>query len=166
MAENAGGNKVVKYGPTGSSVLAMEVVLADGTVTWFGGKRRKDVTGYDFVHLMVGSEGTLGLITRIILKLLPLPAFGVDLLVPFPTVDAAIRFVPRIALEGRVVPAFFVWLARAYLPRRMLYTARPSAMCWSGAPALQTTTCAFPTRLPRRRTVALAKRSAAGAGRR
>jgi len=105
VAENAGGNKVVKYGPTGSSVLAMEVVLADGTVTWFGGKRRKDVTGYDFVHLMVGSEGTLGLITRIILKLLPLPAFGVDLLVPFPTVDAAIRFVPRIALEGRVVPA-------------------------------------------------------------
>ena len=105
VAENAGGNKVVKYGPTGSSVLALEVVLADGTVTWFGGKRRKDVTGYDFVHLMVGSEGTLGLITRIILKLLPLPAFGVDLLVPFPTVDAAIRFVPRIALEGRVVPA-------------------------------------------------------------
>lgn len=105
VAENAGGNKVVKYGPTGSSVLAMEVVLADGTVTWFGGKRRKDVTGYDFVHLMVGSEGTLGLITRIILKLLPLPAFGVDLLVPFPTVDAAIRFVPRIPLEGRVVPA-------------------------------------------------------------
>ena len=105
VAENAGGNKVVKYGPTGSSVLALEVVLADGTVTWFGGKRRKDVTGYDFVHLMVGSEGTLGLITRVILKLLPLPAFGVDLLVPFPTVDAAIRFVPRIALEGRVVPA-------------------------------------------------------------
>jgi len=105
VAENAGGNKVIKYGPTGSSVLALEVVLADGSVTWFGGKRRKDVTGYDFVHLMVGSEGTLGVITKIVLKLLPLPAFGVDLLIPFPTVEAAIRFVPRIALEGRVTPA-------------------------------------------------------------
>ncbi len=105
VAENAGGNKVIKYGPTGSSVLAMEVVLADGSLTRFGGKRRKDVTGYDFVHLMVGSEGTLGLITKIVLKLLPLPAFTVDLLVPFPTVDAAIRFVPRIALEGHVTPA-------------------------------------------------------------
>jgi glycolate oxidase len=83
----------------------MEVVLADGSVTWFGGKRRKDVTGYDFVHLMVGSEGTLGLITKIVLKLLPLPAFGVDLLIPFPTVESAIRFVPRIALEGKVTPA-------------------------------------------------------------
>ena len=105
VAENAGGNKVIKYGPTGNSVLAMEVVLADGSVTWFGGKRRKDVTGYDFVHLMVGSEGTLGLITKIVLKLMPLAAFTVDLLVPFPTVEAAIRFVPRIALEGKVTPA-------------------------------------------------------------
>ncbi|MFR5880441.1 MAG: FAD-binding oxidoreductase [Cloacibacillus evryensis] len=73
VAENAGGNKVVKYGPTGSHVLGMEVVLPDGSVSWFGGKRRKDVTGYDFVHLMVGSEGTLGIVTKIILKLLPCP---------------------------------------------------------------------------------------------
>ncbi|MEG1799740.1 MAG: FAD-binding oxidoreductase, partial [Synergistaceae bacterium] len=62
VAENAGGNKVVKYGATGNHVLGMEVVLPDGSVTWFGGKRRKDVTGYDFAHLMVGSEGTLGII--------------------------------------------------------------------------------------------------------
>lgn len=56
VAENAGGNKVIKYGATGSHVLGMEVVLPDGSVTWFGGKRSKDVTGYDFVHLMVGSK--------------------------------------------------------------------------------------------------------------
>lgn len=84
IAENAGGNKVIKYGSTGASVLALEVVLADGSVTWFGGKRRKDVTGYDFVRLLVGSEGTLGVVTKAILKLVPLPERVVDLLVPFP----------------------------------------------------------------------------------
>mgnify|MGYP004445249713 FL=1 len=52
IAENAGGNKVIKYGTTGAQLLALEVVLADGSVTQFGGKRRKDVTGLDFVHLM------------------------------------------------------------------------------------------------------------------
>lgn len=105
IAENAGGNKVVKYGPTGSHVLALEVVLTDGSVTWFGGKRRKDVTGYDFVHLMVGSEGTLGLITKAVLRLVPFPAHTVDLLVPFRDIPAAMAFVPKIMTEARLVPA-------------------------------------------------------------
>ncbi len=105
IAENAGGNKVVKYGPTGSHVLALEVVLPDGSVTWFGGKRRKDVTGYDFVHLMVGSEGTLGLITRAVLRLVPFPAHTVDLLVPFEDIPSAMDFVPRIMTEARIVPS-------------------------------------------------------------
>lgn len=105
VAENAGGNKVVKYGPTGSHVLGMEVVLPDGSVSWFGGKRRKDVTGYDFVHLMVGSEGTLGIVTKIILKLLPCPSFIVDLLVPFADVGSAIKAVPAVMTEGKCVPS-------------------------------------------------------------
>ena len=105
VAENAGGNKVVKYGPTGSHVLGLEVVLADGSVSWFGGKRRKDVTGYDFAHLMVGSEGTLGVVTKIILKLLPLPGHVVDLLVPFSDIPTAMEFVPKIMMEGRVTPS-------------------------------------------------------------
>lgn len=105
VAENAGGNKVIKYGPTGASVLALEAVLADGSVTWFGGKRRKDVTGYDFVHLLVGSEGTLAVITKIILKLLPLPARVVDLLVPFPDTESAVAFAPKIMTEGKILPA-------------------------------------------------------------
>lgn len=105
VAENAGGNKVVKYGPTGSHVLGMEVVLPDGAVSWFGGKRRKDVTGYDFVHLMVGSEGTLGIVTKIILKLLPCPSFIVDLLVPFADVGSAIKAVPAVMTEGKCVPS-------------------------------------------------------------
>lgn len=105
VAENAGGNKVVKYGATGASVLALEAVLADGSVHWFGGKRRKDATGYDLVHLLVGSEGTLAVITKIVLKLLPLPGKVVDLLVPFPSTESAIDFVPRITIEGKVIPA-------------------------------------------------------------
>jgi glycolate oxidase len=113
VAENAGGNKVVKYGSTGASVLALEVVLADGSVTWFGGKRRKDVTGYDFVHLLAGSEGTLGIITKIILRLLPLPTKVVDLLVPFPDTDTAVAFVPKIMIEGKVIPASIEFLDRS-----------------------------------------------------
>lgn len=112
IAENAGGNKVVKYGPTGSHVLALEVVLPDGSVTWFGGKRRKDVTGYDFVHLMVGSEGTLGLITRAILSLVPYPTHTVDLLVPFRDIPEAMAFVPRIMTEARLVPSSIEFMDR------------------------------------------------------
>ncbi len=105
IAENAGGNKVVKYGATGAQVLALEAVLADGTVTWFGGKRRKDVTGLDFVHIMAGSEGTLAIITKAILKLMPQPKHSVDLLIAFPDAESAIAFVPRIITEGRLIPA-------------------------------------------------------------
>ena len=105
VAENAGGNKVIKYGTTGANVLGMEVVLPSGEVTWFGGKRRKDVTGLDLVHLVAGSEGTLCLITKIIVKLVPLPLCVVDLLIPFSTMEAAISFVPGILTGNRIVPA-------------------------------------------------------------
>src|SRR6056297_1409658 len=115
LAENAGGNKVVKYGPTGDHVMGIEVVLPDGTVDWFGGKLVKNVTGYDFVSLMVGSEGTLGIITKIILKLIPLPEFTVDLLVPFKTVEEAIAFVPKIMIEAHTIPASLEFMDNASL---------------------------------------------------
>lgn len=105
IAENAGGNKVIKYGATGAQVLALEVVLADGSVTWFGGKRRKDVTGLDFVHLMAGSEGILGVITKAVLKLMPMPKYTVDILAAFPDAETAIAFVPQIIKEGGLIPA-------------------------------------------------------------
>jgi len=127
VAENAGGNKVIKYGPTGASVLALEAVLADGSVTWFGGKRRKDVTGYDFAHLLVGSEGTLAVITKIVLKLLPLPSRVVDLLVPFRDVETAMRFVPRIMTEGKILPSSIEFMDRRsiLLVERYLNTTMP-----------------------------------------
>ncbi len=127
VAENAGGNKVVKYGTTGNSVLALEAVLPDGTVTWFGGKRRKDATGYDFAHLIVGSEGTLAVVTKIILKLLPLPGKVVDLLVPFPDVASAIDFAPRIQSEGKVIPSSIEFMdgKSIRLAERFLNTVLP-----------------------------------------
>ncbi len=104
VAENAGGGKAVKYGVTGRYVMGLEVVLPTGEIVQFGGKRVKDVTGYDLVQLMVGSEGTLGIFTKITLKLLPLPTARVDLLVLFKDVPSAIAMVPKIMTNGRIIP--------------------------------------------------------------
>ena len=74
-------------------------------LTWFGGKRRKDVTGLDFVHLLCGSEGTLAVVTKAVLKLMPMPRHAVDLLAAFPDAKTAIDFVPKIIKEGGLIPA-------------------------------------------------------------
>jgi glycolate oxidase len=105
IAENAGGGRAIKYGVTSRYVLGLEVVLPTGEIVQLGGKRVKDVTGYDLVHLMVGSEGTLGIVTQAILKLVPLPVERVVVLVPFPDVQTAIDAVPLIMTQGRVVPS-------------------------------------------------------------
>lgn len=104
VAENAGGNKAVKYGTTSRHVYGLEVVLPNGDVMTLGGKCVKDVTGYDLIHLIVGSEGTLGIVTKIWLKLLPLPKFKADLLVPFNSMQVAIEVVPKIMTTGGILP--------------------------------------------------------------
>lgn len=104
VAENAGGGKAIKYGVTGRYIYGLEMVMPTGEIVEFGGKRVKDVTGYDIVHLMVGAEGTLGIYTKIILKLLPLPTATADLLVLFKDVDTAIGVVPKIMTNGRIIP--------------------------------------------------------------
>jgi glycolate oxidase len=104
VAENAGGGRAVKYGVTGQYILGLEVVTPEGRIIHLGGKRVKDVVGYDLVKLMVGSEGTLGIFTKIIIKLLPLPAEKVDLLVLFKDVDTAIGIVPKIITNGKIIP--------------------------------------------------------------
>ncbi len=104
VAENAGGAKAVKYGVTGRYVIGLEVVTPTGGVINLGGKLVKNVTGYDLVQLMVGSEGTLGVVTKVTLKLLPLPRASVDLLCLFPSAADAIAAVPRMVAAGGVVP--------------------------------------------------------------
>ncbi|NLD05875.1 MAG: FAD-binding protein, partial [Synergistaceae bacterium] len=133
IAENAGGNKVIKYGATGAQLLALEVVLADGTVTWFGGKRRKDVTGLDFTHLMAGSEGTLAIITKAILKLLPLPKYSVDLLAAFPDPETAIAFVPQIITRGGIIPASIEFMDKKALELVERYLNHPVPASNAGA---------------------------------
>ncbi|MDR3354892.1 MAG: FAD-binding oxidoreductase [Synergistaceae bacterium] len=112
VAENAGGNKVIKYGATGAHVLGLEVVLPDGRVTAFGGKRRKDVTGYDFIRLIVGSEGTLAVVTKIILNLLPLPKCVMDLLAPMPDIESAVRLASLVATKSGVMPSSIEFMDR------------------------------------------------------
>ncbi|PKL03292.1 MAG: FAD-binding oxidoreductase, partial [Spirochaetae bacterium HGW-Spirochaetae-9] len=73
IAENAGGGKAVKYGVTSRYIMGVELVTPTGEVVWLGGKLSKDVTGYDLPHLIVGSEGTLGIVTTAIIKLIGLP---------------------------------------------------------------------------------------------
>ncbi|MFN2362996.1 MAG: FAD-binding oxidoreductase [Halarsenatibacteraceae bacterium] len=104
IAENAGGGKAVKYGVTGRYIMGMEVVLPNGEVVELGGKRVKDVTGYDLKKLMVGSEGTLGIVTKATVKLLPKPTKEVALLVLFDDAKTAISTVPKIMTETGIIP--------------------------------------------------------------
>jgi glycolate oxidase subunit GlcD len=104
VAENAGGGKAVKYGVTARYVVGLEVVTPTGQIVRLGGKLVKDVTGYNLIQLMVGSEGTLGVFTKITLKLLPTPRASVDLLCLFRSVEDAISAVPQIMTSGGIIP--------------------------------------------------------------
>lgn len=104
VAENAGGGRAVKYGVTGRYIIGLEVVTPEGEIIHLGGKRVKDVVGYDLIHLMVGSEGTLGIFTKIYIKLLPLPAKKVNLLVLFADISTAVAVVPKIITFGKIIP--------------------------------------------------------------
>ncbi len=92
IAENAGGPRAMKYGVTKNYVTGLEVVFPDGTITKIGGKLLKNVTGYDLLDLIVGSEGTLAIVTEATLRVLPLPIIIIDLLIPFKCVEDACAF--------------------------------------------------------------------------
>ena len=105
VAENAGGGRAIKYGVTGQYVLGLEAVLPTGEIVEMGGKRLKDVTGYDLIHLMIGSEGTLGIFTKIILRLLPLPTATAVLLIPFENAAAAVAAFPKVIANAGLLPS-------------------------------------------------------------
>ena len=111
VAENAGGPRAVKYGVTRHYVCGLEAVLPSGELVTMGGKLVKDVTGYDLMQLLLGSEGTLAIITKIILRLLPLPKVRVDLLVPFNDFHAASRSVSDI-IKNRIVPCALEFMGK------------------------------------------------------
>ena len=96
ISTNAGGMRAVKYGVTRDYIRGLTVVLPDGSIEHIGGKVVKNSSGYDLKDLIVGSEGTLCIITEAILKLLPKPAYSVSMLLPFNTMEKAIEVVPHI----------------------------------------------------------------------
>lgn len=100
VATNAGGMRAVKYGVTRHHVLGVEAVVGTGEVIDCGGKFVKSTSGYDLTQLMIGSEGTLGLVTRAILRLHPRPCLHATLLAPFATLDQIAAAVPSVVTSG------------------------------------------------------------------
>jgi glycolate oxidase len=100
VSENSGGPKAVKYGVTRDYVLNLEVVLPGGDIIWTGANVLKNSTGYNLTQLMCGSEGTLGIITKIVFKLRGLPQKSVLLLIPFVTNEEACRAIAEIFRSG------------------------------------------------------------------
>jgi glycolate oxidase len=100
VAENAGGPRCLKYGVTRDYVLGLTVVIPTGEILRVGHRSIKGVAGYDLTALLVGSEGTLGIVTEIMVKLLPRPRHVATALVPFPSVEAAARAVTRVLTSG------------------------------------------------------------------
>ena len=100
ISTNAGGLRAVKYGVTRDYVLALTVVLADGRIIELGKSVCKTSSGYSLLHLMIGSEGTLGIITEMTMKLIPNPICDISCLVPFRDVESCIHFVPKIKMAN------------------------------------------------------------------
>lgn len=111
ISTNAGGMRAVKYGVTRDFVRGLEVVLPSGEIVNLGGKIVKNSSGYDLKDLLVGSEGTLGIVTKAVLKLLPLPKKAISLLIPFPNLKQAIGTVPLI-VKSRAIPTAIEFMER------------------------------------------------------
>jgi len=111
VAENSGGLRGLKYGVTRNYVMGLEVVLPDGEVLWAGNKCVKDVAGYSLRDLFIGSEGTLGVVTKVLLKLIPKPAAQKTLVATFPQMDQAAQTVSDI-IAAQVIPCTLEFLDR------------------------------------------------------
>lgn len=111
IAHSSGGPKAVKYGTTRDYVLNLEVVLANGDVIWTGANTLKYSTGYNLTHLMIGSEGTLGIVTKIVFKLIPLPKHDLLMLVPFKSAESACEAVGATFRAG-ITPSAMEFMER------------------------------------------------------
>ena len=111
LAECAGGPKAVKYGVTKDYVLNCEVVLPSGEIIWTGANVLKNSTGYNLTQLLIGSEGTLGIITRIVFRLVPLPKENLLMLVPFRSAEKACEAVSAIFRTG-ITPSALEFMER------------------------------------------------------
>jgi glycolate oxidase len=111
VAENSGGLRGLKYGVTRNYVMGLEVVLPDGEILWTGNKCVKDVAGYSLRDLFIGSEGTLGVITKVLLRLIPKPAAKKTMVATFDTLDKAAQTVSDI-IAAQIIPCTLEFLDR------------------------------------------------------
>lgn len=122
ISENSGGPKAVKYGVTKDYVLNLEVVLADGSIIWTGANVLKNATGYNLTQLIVGSEGTLAIVTKIVLKLIPHPTHDLLMLVPFFDAEQACEAVAAIFQAG-ITPSGLEFMERDALIYTQKFTS-------------------------------------------
>jgi len=111
IAENSGGPKAVKYGVTKDWVLNLEIVMPNGEVMWTGANVIKNATGYNLTQLIIGSEGTLAIVTKIVLRLIPHPTHTLLMLVPFRKGTEACEAVGKIFMEG-IIPSGLEFMDR------------------------------------------------------
>ncbi len=111
FAESSGGPKAVKYGVTKDYVLNLEVVLPTGEIIWTGANVLKNATGYNLTQLMIGSEGTLGIVTKAVLRLIPLPEHDLVMLIPFRSARQACEAVNAILKKG-IIPSALEFMER------------------------------------------------------
>ncbi|KRU24641.1 FAD-linked oxidase [Clostridium sporogenes] len=111
ISTNAGGMRAVKYGVTRDYIRGLEIVFPDGKVIQVGGKVVKNSSGYSIKDLVCGAEGTLAIVTKAILKLLPLPKKAISLLIPFPNLEMAINTVPKI-IKSKAIPTAIEFMQR------------------------------------------------------
>ncbi len=123
VAENSGGPKAVKYGVVKDYVLNLEIVLPDGEIMWTGANVLKNSTGYNLTQLITGSEGTLAVITKIVLRLIPHPTQDLSMLVPFKSAADACAAVNAIFLAGHT-PSALEFMERDALEWSMRFTQR------------------------------------------
>ena len=121
LAENAGGPKALKYGVTKDYVLNLEVVLASGEVIWTGANVLKNSTGYNLTQLMIGSEGTLGIITKIVFKLIPKPTKDITMLVAFYSIKRACESVSEVFRQG-ITPSALEFIERDAIDWTLKYS--------------------------------------------
>ena len=121
LAENSGGPKALKYGVTKDYVLNLEVVLPTGEIIWTGANVLKNSTGYNLTQLMIGSEGTLGVITKIVFKLIPLPTKDITMLAPFSSAEKACEAVSAVFRAG-ITPSALEFIERDAIDWTIKYT--------------------------------------------
>ena len=121
LAENSGGPKALKYGVTKDYVLNLEVVLPTGEIIWTGANVLKNSTGYNLTQLMIGSEGTLGIITKIVFKLIPLPTKDITMLAPFSSAEKACEAVSAVFRAG-ITPSALEFIERDAIDWTIKYT--------------------------------------------